>query len=189
MRFYKENGVNPAASCLPIVAQIPVFIGLFFVLRDCGGGDLPELPPRRPRVAEPRQHHRADEGRLGPAAGRDLQRQPAHLDVLHVDDHAGRPARDAARAADRVRSLRPQLPVRADDLLADDEPLDDGAGAHHSTADAEGTAAAAETLVANAAEGRRVGQRGEGEAGNPRRRPPPRRSQVRRVRRKKKARR
>ena len=33
MAFYKENQINPAASCLPIVAQIPVFIGLFFVLR------------------------------------------------------------------------------------------------------------------------------------------------------------
>ena len=34
MKFYKENSINPAASCLPIVAQIPVFIALFFVLRD-----------------------------------------------------------------------------------------------------------------------------------------------------------
>ena len=34
MRFYRENKVNPAASCLPILPQIPIFIGLFFVLRD-----------------------------------------------------------------------------------------------------------------------------------------------------------
>jgi YidC/Oxa1 family membrane protein insertase len=34
MAFYKENQINPAASCLPILAQIPVFLGLFFVLRD-----------------------------------------------------------------------------------------------------------------------------------------------------------
>jgi len=33
MAFYKENQINPAASCLPLVAQIPVFIGLFFVLK------------------------------------------------------------------------------------------------------------------------------------------------------------
>jgi YidC/Oxa1 family membrane protein insertase len=33
MRFYKENDINPAASCLPLVAQIPVFIGLFYALR------------------------------------------------------------------------------------------------------------------------------------------------------------
>ena len=34
MAFYKENQINPAASCLPILAQFPIFIGLFFVLRD-----------------------------------------------------------------------------------------------------------------------------------------------------------
>jgi YidC/Oxa1 family membrane protein insertase len=41
MRFYKENRINPAASCLPIVAQIPVFIALFFVLRDFDDEVLP----------------------------------------------------------------------------------------------------------------------------------------------------
>ena len=34
MRFYRENKVNPAASCLPILPQIPIFIALFFALRD-----------------------------------------------------------------------------------------------------------------------------------------------------------
>jgi YidC/Oxa1 family membrane protein insertase len=34
MAFYKENQINPASSCLPILAQFPIFIGLFFVLRD-----------------------------------------------------------------------------------------------------------------------------------------------------------
>jgi YidC/Oxa1 family membrane protein insertase len=33
MKFYKENDVNPFASCLPLVAQLPVFIGLFYMLR------------------------------------------------------------------------------------------------------------------------------------------------------------
>jgi YidC/Oxa1 family membrane protein insertase len=37
MNFYRENKVNPAASCLPIVLQIPVFIALFFVLRGFEG--------------------------------------------------------------------------------------------------------------------------------------------------------
>jgi len=36
MKFYRENKVNPLASCLPIVAQIPVFLGLFYMLQ----GDL-----------------------------------------------------------------------------------------------------------------------------------------------------
>jgi YidC/Oxa1 family membrane protein insertase len=34
MKFYKENNINPASSCLPLVAQIPIFIGLFFTLRN-----------------------------------------------------------------------------------------------------------------------------------------------------------
>ena len=34
MKFYKENSINPASSCLPILFQIPIFIALFFVLRD-----------------------------------------------------------------------------------------------------------------------------------------------------------
>ncbi len=33
MRFYRENKVNPFASCLPIVAQLPVFLSLFYMLR------------------------------------------------------------------------------------------------------------------------------------------------------------
>jgi YidC/Oxa1 family membrane protein insertase len=33
MRFYQENKVNPFASCLPMLLQLPVFISLFFMLR------------------------------------------------------------------------------------------------------------------------------------------------------------
>ncbi|HET6551452.1 MAG TPA: YidC/Oxa1 family membrane protein insertase [Solirubrobacter sp.] len=33
MRFYRENKVNPMASCLPMVAQFPVFISLYYMLR------------------------------------------------------------------------------------------------------------------------------------------------------------
>ena len=34
MKLFKEEGVNPMASCLPILLQSPVFIALFWVLRD-----------------------------------------------------------------------------------------------------------------------------------------------------------
>ena len=34
MKFYKENEINPAASCLPILFQFPIFIALYFVLRN-----------------------------------------------------------------------------------------------------------------------------------------------------------
>lgn len=33
MKFYRENGINPFASCLPMVAQFPVFISLYYMLR------------------------------------------------------------------------------------------------------------------------------------------------------------
>ena len=33
MKFYKENQVNPFGSCLPLVAQLPVFIALYYMLR------------------------------------------------------------------------------------------------------------------------------------------------------------
>jgi YidC/Oxa1 family membrane protein insertase len=33
MAFYRENKVNPFASCLPMVAQFPVFISLYYMLR------------------------------------------------------------------------------------------------------------------------------------------------------------
>src|SRR5450631_3437598 len=33
MKFYKENKVNPLGSCLPLVLQLPVFISLFYMLR------------------------------------------------------------------------------------------------------------------------------------------------------------
>ena len=44
MKFYKENNINPASSCLPLVLQIPVFISLFFVLRDFEKNVLPDFP-------------------------------------------------------------------------------------------------------------------------------------------------
>jgi YidC/Oxa1 family membrane protein insertase len=34
MRFYQENKVNPFSSCIPLLAQLPVFITLFYVLRN-----------------------------------------------------------------------------------------------------------------------------------------------------------
>lgn len=53
MRFYKENKVNPFASCIPLLAQLPVFITLFYVLQSdlrldiCGQTDkvCSEVPP------------------------------------------------------------------------------------------------------------------------------------------------
>jgi YidC/Oxa1 family membrane protein insertase len=50
MAFYKENKVNPFGSCIPLLVQAPIFIALFFVLRDLdeevqAGDDLHFLSP------------------------------------------------------------------------------------------------------------------------------------------------
>jgi YidC/Oxa1 family membrane protein insertase len=34
MKFYRENNINPAASCLPMLLQLPVFIALYYTLRN-----------------------------------------------------------------------------------------------------------------------------------------------------------
>jgi len=44
MKFYRENKINPAASCLPIVLQIPIFISLFYVLRGFEKEIFPSYP-------------------------------------------------------------------------------------------------------------------------------------------------
>jgi YidC/Oxa1 family membrane protein insertase len=52
MKFYRENKVNPFASCLPMVAQFPVFISLFYMLRvDLRYDICPDVNP--PTVAHP----------------------------------------------------------------------------------------------------------------------------------------
>jgi len=33
MQIYQDNGVNPFASCLPLLLQLPVFMSLFYLLR------------------------------------------------------------------------------------------------------------------------------------------------------------
>ena len=40
MKFYKENNVNPLGSCLPLVLQLPVFISLYYMLRQSLRSDI-----------------------------------------------------------------------------------------------------------------------------------------------------
>ena len=45
MKFYKENGVNPLAGCLPMIPQMIIFFALFYVLRaiaDWKPGEVPK---------------------------------------------------------------------------------------------------------------------------------------------------
>jgi YidC/Oxa1 family membrane protein insertase len=65
MKFYKENNINPAASCLPLLLQFPIFIALYYVLRDFAkqaqvpGNDLGDLSWLHfvPSVAEKASSH------------------------------------------------------------------------------------------------------------------------------------
>jgi len=53
MKFYQENKINPFASCLPLVLQMPVFISLFYMLRKDLRHDIcPDINP--PTVSNPK---------------------------------------------------------------------------------------------------------------------------------------
>jgi YidC/Oxa1 family membrane protein insertase len=46
MKFYRENKINPFASCLPLLAQLPVFLSLFYMLqKDLRLDICPEINP------------------------------------------------------------------------------------------------------------------------------------------------
>ena len=147
MKFYKENNVNPLGSCLPLVAQLPVFISLYYMLRQslridicpavaerttthwscsaaphtvpCGshGAELPVHPGPH------QQGHRRGAG--GP--DHPLRRDAARLqpDDVRRDDGPHAAADHAVHAA-AVRAVRDPLPGRRARLLDHHEPLDDG---------------------------------------------------------------
>ena len=154
MKFYKENKVNPLASCLPLVLQIPIFFALFFVLRDFDDEVFPKYPDSDlgwlnvvPNITENINTHWS-----GWLLLVDLRRQPARLDLLHVDGDGPAPALHLPGAPVRLHLLRHQLPDRPDALLVDDEPLDRRPGPRHAPPRAE-AAAAAEANLADAAQG------------------------------------
>src|SRR5215204_6961142 len=37
MKLYQERKVNPLGGCLPVLVQMPIFIGIFYVIRQFGG--------------------------------------------------------------------------------------------------------------------------------------------------------
>ena len=128
MEFYRENNTNPFGSCLPIVVQIPIFIGLFYLLRSperfIEPGDdlsflfgfipditthLKDLPTLDAR--DPDDHLRQLAGRLDAADA--VHRRPAH--EVPVRGHA-----DPVRGVHR----EPGVPGRPDALLDHDQPVD-----------------------------------------------------------------
>lgn len=46
MKLYQERNINPLGGCLPILVQMPIFIGIFYVIRQFGGyGDVEGTKP------------------------------------------------------------------------------------------------------------------------------------------------
>lgn len=48
MKLYQERQVNPLGGCLPILVQMPIFIGIFYTIRQFGGYRIGDevTPPR-----------------------------------------------------------------------------------------------------------------------------------------------
>src|SRR5688572_26520614 len=53
-KVYHEQGDNPLGGCLPILVQMPIFIGIFYVIRQFGGYSLGDrtVPPQYPSFQE-----------------------------------------------------------------------------------------------------------------------------------------
>ena len=154
MKFYRENNVNPLASCLPLLLQIPIFFALFFVLKDFEEEVFPDYPDSDlgwlgivPNITENINSHWSGWLLLVVYVASQLAST-----VLHVDDDGPAPALHLLRAAVPLHLLRHQLPDRPDALLVDDEPLDGRPGPRHPPARPE-AAAAAQANVEDAAQG------------------------------------
>jgi YidC/Oxa1 family membrane protein insertase len=54
MKLYQERKVNPLGGCLPILIQMPIFIGIFYVIRQFGGYTVGDrtVPPQYPSFHE-----------------------------------------------------------------------------------------------------------------------------------------
>ena len=83
MKFYKENNVNPLGSCLPLVAQLPVFISLFYMLRKNLRNDICHGVQVRFQEHYAAMHHIS----LKAAAGQTTQCGPhGHAGFLFISD-------------------------------------------------------------------------------------------------------
>jgi YidC/Oxa1 family membrane protein insertase len=54
MKLYQERKVNPLGGCLPILVQMPIFIGIFYVIRQFGGYSIGDrtVPAQYPSFHE-----------------------------------------------------------------------------------------------------------------------------------------
>ena len=138
MKFYRENNINPASSCLPLVAQFPIFIGLYYTLRHFAKHGRP--PARRPLVAALRPNIAAAGDRA--LVGLRLLAVYVASQLASTYFMSGTMQQVAAEIIMVlpfvVHLRRSQLPRRPGPLLDDDEPLDCRAGADHPQAHSKG---------------------------------------------------
>ena len=140
MKFYRENQINPAASCLPMLAQFPVFIALYYALRNFSHEPASQHPGSLsflhfiPSIADHTTSHWGGFVLLvvyvAIADG---------VDALHVGDRRQDAADHLHAHAARLRVRDRALPGGPRSLLGDDEPLDGRSGADHAAARAEDT--------------------------------------------------
>ena len=113
-KLYQEQGVNPLGGCLPILVQMPVFIGIFYVIRQFGGTASGPDGPRIPELLR-----RRDPVVPGPGARRPLLPPADHLGADHArgdrdnrQEHRPPAALADAVASHRLYRLPPELPRR-----------------------------------------------------------------------------
>ena len=123
MKFYKENHINPAASCLPLLAQFPVFISLYLVLKHFSdhipkGSDLSWLHIVPNITAKASSHW----------SGYLLLAIYAISQVLSTYFMSATMEKSQRHADDdppaRLHQLHRPLPDRPRPLLGDDQPVD-----------------------------------------------------------------
>ena len=147
MKFYQENKINPLASCLPLLMQLPVFVSLFYMLRTdlkkhiCGPAltahhiitskaiekaTCTQVEPSLSRgqiPVHPGHHVEGDRSGAG-RADRPLRRLAAGL-YLHRDgDRRPEPAAADAAAAGRLRRDPLPVPGGAARVLDHHQPVD-----------------------------------------------------------------
>ncbi len=99
MSFYQENKINPLASCVPLLLQLPVFLALFYLLRSDEFEDEITAPGSNPEFFGIPLHLEATGGAL------------AILVILYFVTMVGSTSIMAASAEGNQRLLMYALPV------------------------------------------------------------------------------
>ena len=131
MKFYRENKINPAASCLPMLLQIPVFISLYYTLKhfsdelpctSATGSDLSWLASTLDPGHHRRRRRRPHWGGYVLLVVYVASQMASRLFMAPTADKSQRMHLHAHAALLRLRHRA--LPGRARSLLGHDEPLD-----------------------------------------------------------------